>query len=330
MYLSKSRLHEIFDNMRNLTIAVIGDSMLDEYIFGDVERISPEAPVPVIKFGRKEIRIGGAANVADNLAVLGVKPILISLIGDDEAGDSFIHRCSELELDTSRIIIDNKRHTIVKTRVIARNQQICRIDKEDVEDIDGETYETAVERLRSISNRISAIIISDYGKGFITRRLVGEAIDICCSLNVFVSIDPKEHHLDYYVGADLIKPNIHEVSRATNMKIESTESLEKAGWKFLDITGAKSALITTGERGMSIFEKGKPVKHLPTTAREVFDVTGAGDTVIAVLTASISAGASLEESAIIANHAAGIVVGEVGTAVATPEEIFQSFNRGNF
>jgi len=313
--------------MPSKNIAVIGDVMLDRYLWGKADRISPEAPVPVIAFEKEEIRIGGAANVADNLAMLGANPILISIIGDDENGQRLIKRANELGLQTDELVIDTKRPTTVKTRIIARNQQICRIDREDFSNIDDEVHEAVFEKFRSVLSSLDGVIISDYGKGLITPRLVADLVDNCCNYNLFISVDPKESHWEYYTGVNLIKPNNHEAERATNISTSTEAGLEQAGWKLLDKTGAESAIITTGERGMSLFERGKSVKHFSTMAREVYDVTGAGDTVIAVASSAVIAGASLEEAVIIANHAAGVVVAEVGTAVARPEEIIQSMQR---
>lgn len=313
--------------MPSKNIAVIGDVMLDRYLWGKADRISPEAPVPIVAFEREEVRIGGAANVADNVAMLGANPILISVIGDDENGKRLIERASQLGLKTGELVIDSKRPTTVKTRIIARNQQICRIDREDFSDIGDEVHEAVFEKFHAVLNSLDGVIISDYGKGLITPRLVADLVDNCCNHNLFISVDPKENHWEYYTGVNLIKPNNHEAERATNIATSTEEGLEQAGWKLLDKTGAESAIITTGERGMSLFERGQKVKHFPTMAREVYDVTGAGDTVIAAASSAVVAGASLEEAVIIANHAAGVVVAEVGTAVARPEEIVQSMQR---
>lgn len=309
-------------------IAVIGDVMLDRYLWGNATRISPESPVPVIALEREEARIGGAANVADNINVLGAKPVLIAVIGDDESGKRLLKRAKELNLDVDDIIVDSNRPTTEKTRIVARNQQVCRLDREVTFDISEGTYEAVFAKFRAVLPTLDGVVISDYGKGVISSRLVAEIVDNCCSHGLFVATDPKESHWEYYHGVNLIKPNNHEAERATGIETSSEKGLEKAGWKLLDITGAESAIITTGERGMSIFERGRVVRHLPTMARDVYDVTGAGDTVIATATASIIAGASLEEAAIIANHAAGVVVAEVGTAVAKPEQIIESMGVG--
>ncbi len=324
MTIDENRIQQIFDNMIGKRIAVIGDVMLDRYLWGNATRISPESPVPVIALEREEARIGGAANVADNINVLGAKPLLIAVIGDDESGKRLLKRAKELDLDVSSVVIDSSRPTTEKTRIVARNQHICRLDREITTEINEKAYEDVLGKFHELLPTLDGVIISDYGKGVISSRLVGEIVDNCCSHGLFVATDPKESHWEYYNGVNLIKPNNHEAERATGIETSSEKGLEKAGWKLLDKTGAGSAIITTGERGMSIFEHGRAVRHLPTMAREVYDVTGAGDTVIATATTSIIAGATLEEAAIIANHAAGIVVAEVGTAVAKPEQIFES------
>ena len=327
MVISNQRLREILSRINGKKIAVIGDIMLDRYLWGDAERISPEAPVPVVKLRREEIRIGGAANVADNVNVLGAEPMLISIIGDDDDGKKLAGRISELDMSPELLVVDMDRHTTVKTRVIARHQQVCRIDFEDSEYIAGKSLQGILDVFHSVAGDLDAVIISDYGKGLVSQKLVAEIVDFCRGTEIFIAVDPKEHHWKYYSGADLIKPNNHEAELATGIKIASEKSLEKAGWQFLKTTGAKAALITTGERGMSLFEPGKPVCHMPTMARDVYDVTGAGDTVIAVAASAIVGGASLVESAVIANHAAGVVVAEVGTAVAKPERIISAMTR---
>jgi D-beta-D-heptose 7-phosphate kinase/D-beta-D-heptose 1-phosphate adenosyltransferase len=327
MYLSESRLAEIFEAISSLEIAVIGDVMLDRYLWGDAERISPEAPVPVIDLIRDEIRIGGAANVADNLTVLGAKPWLISIIGDDEEGRQFVGHSDVLGLNTDLVMRSSNRPTTVKTRIMARHQQVCRVDREFKNGIRGKDLDGLIERFDSVSSKVSAVIISDYGKGVVTPALVGKIVDYCRSNSSFVTVDPKDHHWEYYAGVDLIKPNNDETTRATGIPTDNEADLERAGWSLLEITKAKAALITTGERGMSLFDRGKSVRHLPTMAHDVFDVTGAGDTVIAVATAALAAGASFDEAAIIANHAAGVVVAEVGTAAATHKEIAASMVR---
>lgn len=327
MFLSEKRLYELFDIIRTLEIAVVGDVMLDRYLWGDAERISPEAPVPVIDLESEEIRIGGAANVADNLTVLGAKPRLISIVGDDEHGAQFIEHSDDLGLSTDLLMRSSSRPTTVKTRVMARHQQVCRIDCEVTDDVLGEEFNSLVERFDSIADRVAAVIISDYGKGVITPDLVGYVVSHCRSVGNFVAVDPKEDHWKYYAGVDLIKPNHNETTMATGLPTDSEADLDRAGWQFLEKTGAKAAIITTGERGMSLFARGRPVRHLPAMAHEVFDVTGAGDTVIAVATAALAAGANIEEAAIVANHAAGVVVAEVGTAAASREEIAASMAR---
>ncbi len=327
MYLSENRLNEVFSNLSGKAIAVIGDVMLDRYLWGNTDRISPEAPVPVVHLHHEETRIGGAANVADNLTVLGANPFLISVIGDDADGGRFMQRCKELELATDGIVIDANRSTTVKTRIISRHQQVCRVDREITEDIGNLIQKEILEQFFSIEKEIAAVIISDYGKGVITPQLVSEIVKKSRSNDIFVAVDPKEHHWEYYTGVNLIKPNHHEVARATNIKIASEQDLERAGWQLLKMTDAKTALITRGEQGMCLFEFEKPVKHLPTMAQEVYDVTGAGDTVIASVVAAIAGGASLEEAAIIANYAAGVVVTEVGTAAAAPEDIALAMER---
>ncbi|MCK5832310.1 D-glycero-beta-D-manno-heptose-7-phosphate kinase [bacterium] len=327
MFLSEKRLAEIFDKVSQLKIAVIGDVMLDKYLWGEADRISPEAPVPIVDLKKEEIRIGGAANVADNLSVLGAEPLLISLIGNDIAGEQFKAHSAELGLPIDLLVVSDKRPTTVKTRIIARNQQVCRIDSELAVEMSPAVYKKLAERLDSVASEVDAVIISDYGKGVITSDFVSRIVNLCRNSGSIVTVDPKEHHWKYYKDVDLIKPNDNETSHATGIATDTEFNLENAGWKLLEMTSAKAALITTGERGMSIFKPGERVEHLKTMAQDVFDVTGAGDTVIAVATTALAAGANLIEAAIIANHAAGVVVGEVGTAAVNLEGIANSMVR---
>jgi len=327
MFLSLRRFEEICKGIESTVIAVVGDVMLDRYLRGNSYRISPEAPVPIVNLDRIDVRIGGAANVADNIMLLGGNPELISVIGNDKAARDFLEHCSELGLTTNKLYSNSERPTTVKTRIIAGHQQVCRLDNEITTPLDKSEMDFIIKSITDLSDNLNAVIISDYGKGVIIPELVRKLVDYCHQNGILIVVDPKEQHWDYYKNVDLIKPNIHETARATNIVIDSDETLEKAGWKLLDMTGARAALITKGEAGMSLFRSGHVAKHLPTLAREVFDVTGAGDTVTAVATASLAAGATLEEAAIIANHAAGLVVAEIGTAAVTSEIIAKSMAR---
>ncbi len=317
---SKSRLIEIISKFKGLPIAVAGDMILDRFIWGRVDRISPEAPVPVIEIMNETIHLGGAANVASNLVSLGARPIPLGVIGADEAGRALLGEFARLGIDTRGIVTQESRVTTVKTRIIAHHQQVCRADRETRTPVVGETLRRLLEIGTEIVSNCSAVILSDYLKGLLVAPLVDCLVENARKRDVFLAVDPKVDDFCIYRGASLITPNKREAERASGLMIVDDDSLVKAGNRLLEKTGAEHILITRGEEGMTLIEKGHH-SHLPTLAREVFDVTGAGDTVIATLTLAVAAGANMREAANLANHAAGIVVGKVGTAAATTEEL---------
>lgn len=307
------------------SILVIGDLMVDRYIMGRVNRISPEAPVPVVEVLEESLLLGGAANVANNISSLGGKVFVAGTVGRDEMGRILIHKFREKGIDTEGIIVEGDRPTIVKTRIIAHNQQVVRFDKEVKSDISQSTLSLIFEYVKNLLPEINAIILSDYCKGVITRSLIEELLKLTKS-KVFIAVDPKVGHFDYYKGVSFITPNINEASFSSGIEITDEETLTKAGGILLKKLQCEAVLITRGEDGMSLFEGNGRVTYIPTFARKVYDVTGAGDTVIAAFTLCYSAGADMKDAAIFANHAAGIVVGELGTAVVTPKDIIKSIN----
>ena len=317
---SKSRLTEIISNFKDLPIAVAGDMILDRFIWGRVERISPEAPVPVIEITNETVHLGGAANVASNLVSLGARPVPVGVIGADEAGRALLDEFARLGIDAQGVVSEESRLTTVKTRIIAHHQQVCRADRETRTPVVGETLKKLLEIGAAIVPRCSAVVLSDYLKGLLVAPLVDCLVDSARRRNMFLAVDPKTDDFCIYRGASIITPNKREAERASGFLIVDDESLVKAGNRLLEKTGAAHILITRGEEGMTLIEKGQHF-HLPTLAREVYDVTGAGDTVIATLTLAVAAGATVHEAADLANHAAGIVVGKVGTAAATTEEL---------
>ncbi len=317
---SKSRLIEIISNFKDLPIAVAGDMILDRFIWGRVERISPEAPVPVIEITNETVHLGGAANVASNLVSLGARPVPVGVIGADEAGRALLDEFARLGIDTQGVVSQESRVTTVKTRIIAHHQQVCRADRETRTPVVGETLKKLLETGAAIVPRCAAVVLSDYLKGLLVAPLVDCLVASARKRNMFLAVDPKTDDFCIYRGASIITPNKREAERASGFVIVDDESLVKAGNRLLEKTGAAHILITRGEEGMTLIEKGQHF-HLPTLAREVFDVTGAGDTVIATLTLAVAAGATVHEAADLANHAAGIVVGKVGTAAATTEEL---------
>jgi len=313
-------LIEIISNFKDLPIAVAGDMILDRFIWGRVERISPEAPVPVIEIMNETVHLGGAANVASNLVSLGARPLPIGVIGTDEAGRALLEEFARLGIDVHGVVSQESRVTTVKTRIIAHHQQVCRADRETRTPVVGETLMKLLKVSADLVPRCGAVILSDYLKGLLVATLVDRLVETTRKRNMFLAVDPKADDFCIYRGASIITPNKREAERASGLNIIDDESLVRAGIKLLEKTGAQHILITRGEEGMTLIEKGDHF-HLPTLAREVFDVTGAGDTVIATLTLAVAAGATVREAADLANHAAGIVVGKVGTAPATGEEL---------
>jgi len=320
--LSPKRLSKIFKNLGKTRVLIVGDVMLDCYLWGTVDRISPEAPVPVVSIQKETWTLGGAANVANNLRKLEVEPILIGVAGNDDNSLRLQSLLRKWKISSSYLVTTNRRPTTLKTRIIAHSQQVVRADREETKEVSERTQEKILETFGKNLNKANAVIISDYGKGVITYRLLSEIIDLARRKGLFIAVDPKESHFINYKGVSIITPNHHEAAFAYRKKIVDERSLETVGWGLMQLLELESVLITRGEKGMSLFETGRKVTHLPTVAKEVYDVTGAGDTVIATLVAAKSAGATLLEAAKIANYAAGIVVGEVGTAQVMKEELY--------
>jgi D-beta-D-heptose 7-phosphate kinase/D-beta-D-heptose 1-phosphate adenosyltransferase len=321
--MNRTRIQELLQRFTNVPVTVIGDLILDQFIWGRVERISPEAPVPVIEITRETIHLGGAANVAANLVALGARPVLIGVIGQDQAGLTLRNELERMGMDTGGVVIDQARATTVKTRIIAHHQQVCRADRECRDAVVGAVLDQLLAAASRAIQKTVGTVISDYAKGVLMSGFLGTVIGESRSKNKFVAVDPKVDDFTVYRGASVITPNKKEAERAAGISITSEESLIAAGRRLLERTGAEHILITRGEEGMTLVEPQRYL-HLPTAAREVFDVTGAGDTVIATLSAALGAGADVQEAAYLANHAAGVVVGRVGTASATREDILAS------
>jgi D-beta-D-heptose 7-phosphate kinase/D-beta-D-heptose 1-phosphate adenosyltransferase len=309
-----ARLEKIFSNLAGHKILVVGDVMLDEYLWGNVSRISPEAPVPVVEIAKETIKLGGAANVALNIKALGSEPILVSFVGKDKNGGKLISLLKSSKISDEGVLVDKDRPTTSKTRIIAHNQQIVRADRENADEVGSELSDKFLKFVSDRIKQIDAVIVSDYGKGMMTLNFLQELIDLARKNNKFLAVDPKETHFMNYKKVSLITPNHNEAGFAFGKRIRDEKSLEEVGWGLLDRLQAESILITRGEKGMSLFQNDKVLTHFPTVAKKVYDVTGAGDTVISAFVMAYSAGANLKESALIANHAAGIVVGEIGTA----------------
>jgi D-beta-D-heptose 7-phosphate kinase/D-beta-D-heptose 1-phosphate adenosyltransferase len=325
--LTRDRVKTLLGGFTGKRILVLGDVMLDEFIWGSVRRISPEAPVPVVEVSGESYVLGGAGNVAANIRALGGVPILAGVIGKDSAADRLRHLMSELGMDGSALLPDD-RPTTVKRRIIAHNQQIVRTDRESRDPLSNERNQAVASAFSEWLPSVSAVIVSDYDKGVANRELLAIVLPEARQAGVPVYLDPKVHHADYYRPITLIKPNQHEAERLLGMSIKSEDQLEEAGRRLLAKFDCPYALISRGEAGMSLFDRGQS-HHFPTVARDIFDVTGAGDTVIATLAVARAGDAEMEEAVMLANHAAGIVVGKVGTATVSQSELLADFNSRN-
>jgi rfaE bifunctional protein kinase chain/domain len=302
-------------------VLVIGDLMLDHFVIGAVDRISPEAPVPVVQFDHENYRLGGAANVAHNIAALGGRAEVIGLVGNDEAAATLRADLEQLGISASGIVVDRQRCTTRKLRIVTtRNQQVARIDYEDDREVHGDLEAAIISRIEQLSASADAIVVSDYLKGTVSLGVATAAIGAATRRGIPLLVDPKVPHIDYYAGASVITPNHHEAEAVTHMRIRTSADALAAARRFRDRAGCDSVLITRGEHGMTLLGRDCDAE-LPAEAREVSDVTGAGDTVIATMTLALAAGASLVDAARLANRAAGIVVGKFGPATVTAEEL---------
>ncbi len=302
-------------------ILVVGDLLLDQYVWGDVSRISPEAPVPVVWVKKEDYMPGGACNVANNLAALGADVSLVGVVGDDLYGELLRAELEERNIRIDGVISDSTRPTSQKTRVIAHNQQVVRIDREHVDVVSDDIIGRISDYIRRHVRDVDGIIIEDYGKGVITPDLLGSIVPFARKQGKIVAVDPKENHFSYYRGVSVITPNHHEAAKAVGFSLSDPDDICGAGERLLKKLKTDNILITLGEEGMMLFAVGKKPQKIPTLAREVFDVSGAGDTVIGVYTLSRTAGASPLISAHIANCAAGVVVGKVGAASVSVQEL---------
>jgi len=331
-------LQNLINSFPKANILVVGDLILDEYIWGNVERISPEAPVPVVWANKRTFVPGGAANVANNIRALDGKVSLVGVTGEDKNTDILLTELKKRKIDTAGICIDPARHTTVKTRIIAGHQQVVRVDWEHTDALSKGMNQRILKFTKENISDFDAIIIEDYGKGVINMQLVEELISLARSHKKIITVDPKEEHFQYYQGVTSITPNRRELENAIrNLKIKDTgnrfkvnsdklftdKDIDLAAGEILKYLDLQSILVTLGEHGMRLFDKKGRKTHIPTVAQEVFDVSGAGDTVIATFTLALSRGASLLEAAHIANFAAGIVVGKLGTAVISRKELLE-------
>lgn len=312
---------------RNKRILVFGDLILDRFIFGSVSRISPEAPVPVVEIKTENWCLGGAANVAANIRSLEGIPIPLGVLGNDFEGNRLREEFQSLGSPVSGLIIDKSRPTSTKTRIIAHHQQVCRTDREDRSQISRTIQARIAQKFAVALPSADAVIISDYAKGLLSAPLLRRTLPLAKSARKIVCVDPKMRDFSAYRPATVITPNTAEAERASGIAISGTRDLVRAGSKILKESGIEHLLVTRGEEGMALFEKNSSLTHIPTVAQEVFDVTGAGDTVISTLALGLVAGLSILEAAILSNIAAGIVVGKVGTASVAPDELIAAIRR---
>ena len=318
---NRDALSKYVDGLSDTKVVVVGDILMDEYVWGDVSRISPEAPVPVVEIKQETKMLGGAANVVNNIASLGGTPILCGVIGEDQTGREIVDTMLQQGLRTDGIIREPGRPTSIKTRVVAHNQQVVRFDREVRKRLQDESIKRILDFVREIEGDYEAVIVTDYGKGVISAELMEGLRKFLSDSRTLIAVDPKTGNFEFYHGVDVITPNHHEAAAFCRMEIVDEESLVQAGRHMLNELNCRSVLITQGKDGMTLFERNGEISHIPTVARKVFDVTGAGDTVISALCLGLASGMDLKSAAMIANFAAGIVVGEVGTSTVGVEAL---------
>ena len=322
--LSEERINQLKSNFEGKKIAVVGDMMLDGYYWGDVKRISPEAPVPVLEVEEEFFRFGGAANVALNILTLGGKPVPIGIIGYDNSGTIFRSLLSESKINNDGILVDESRPTTTKTRVIADSQHVVRIDKESKEAINTKTSSKLLKYFKSVVKSLDGVILQDYNKGVLTEKLITEIISIANKHNVLITVDPKFDNFFNYKNVTVFKPNRKEAEEKLGIRIKTPKDILAAGDTLLKMLNPKYLLLTLGEEGVAVFQKGEKEKRMPTKARKVADVSGAGDTVISTLTIALSAGADILEASYLANYAGGLVCEEVGIVPINKEKLFST------
>ena len=302
-------------------VLVVGDVMLDHYIYGAVQRISPEAPIPVLSVKRETRMLGGAGNVARNLHALGAHVHCLSIAGDDAAGDTIAQLLDEMPDAEHRLVREPGRRSTVKTRYVAQGQQLLRADSETVAGVSDEAWDALLTTFCEWLPRCRAVLLSDYAKGVLSGARAGSLLELTREAGIPSVVDPKGHDFQRYAQATVIKPNLRELSDATRMSVESSEAIDRAARHLLQECACEYILVTRGGDGMTLVGRAGPPVHWPSQAREVFDVSGAGDTVAATLAAALAARLTLEEAVALANCAAGVVVGKLGTATATREEL---------
>lgn len=325
----EKRLNELKNNFKGKRIAIIGDMMLDIYYRGEVKRISPEAPVPIVEVENEFFRFGGAANCALNILSLGGIPEPIGVIGYDSFGTIFTSLLSELNISSKGILVDENRPTTAKTRVIADKQHVVRIDKESKQNLNSDLSLQIFNHLEEIIDSLDGIIFQDYNKGVLDESLIQRIIALAQKNNILVTVDPKFHNFFAYLNVTVFKPNRKEAEDVLGIKLKTNNDISQAGKILLEKLNADNVLLTLGAEGIAVFEKGKPEKRMPTKARKVADVSGAGDTVISTLTLALAAGADIIEASYLANYAGGIVCEEVGIVPIEADKLFNTIIQEN-
>ena len=318
---------DILDSFANVKVLIVGDVMLDRYWWGSVKRISPEAPVPVVDLKKSTFALGGAANVAANIAGLGAMPYLVGCVGDDADADRLSDLLGEIEVSAEFLIRVSSRPTSVKTRIIAHNQQVVRVDQESTEEMSEDEHTIVWAKLKTALPKVDVVIVSDYAKGLLSENLLSRLIREARSLGKVILVDPKGKSYARYAGADLLTPNRREAAEACNLSEELPDLVNIAGNRLLEELDLEMVLITQSEEGMTLFQKSKEPVHLGAAAKEIYDVTGAGDTVIACLGVAFGAGFDFLRAANIANLAAGLVVEQVGTTAITRQMLAAEIDR---
>ena len=319
------RGNELVTNLRNHKVLVVGDLMIDEYIWGGVTRVSPEAPVPIVGVTNETLRLGGGGNVANNILSLGGKVEVCGVLGDDQMGRWIKSDLTAKGIGVRGIITSSGRPTTVKTRVIAHDQQVVRVDKEVTTPLDRTDEEVILGSAESFLGECGCIVVSDYAKGVITPTLMHRLTEMAKKYSVPIAVDPKISQFSIYKGVTVLTPNLFEAAAGAGLVIDSMEALVEAGHRIVEKLGCEHLIITRGDQGMTLFSGKKKFSHIEAHSRRVYDVTGAGDTVISTLSLALASGLSMEESAYLANVAAGVVVGEVGTVPISSEQMHLQF-----
>ena len=314
-------LSEGIDKFSSCRILVVGDVIMDEFLWGRVERISPEAPVPVVEVERESLMLGGAGNVVNNIIALGSRVVLCGVIGNDVMGRELVRKLRKLNSPTHGLVVEDRRPTTMKTRVVAHSQQVVRVDREERKPVSRDSIEKILLSVKEQLDSIDAIVVADYGKGVVTQELMDGIRSLTDGSRLVLAVDPKVQNLALYRAVTLVTPNNHEAQLMSGITIDDERSLEKAGKHLLEELGCQMVLITQGDKGMTLFEGNGRVTQIPTVARKVFDVSGAGDTVTGTFTLALAAGLRPRQAAVLANIAAGIVVAEVGTAVVSATQL---------